>query len=144
MASSLKPGLTDLGGRAKAVDPDVDFSLVDGDLTVRLQRAIGLIPPRGLGVGRRALLSVLITWVPLVIAAWLAEAPHWYRELGGLLLDADSGVGVGANLGDAIWWMLVVLVLWTMPIGVLGAAAGGVRARRRRDREHPEGGLAAG
>jgi hypothetical protein len=81
--------------------------------------------------------------VLLVLAAWLAEAPHWYRELGGLLLDADSGVGVGANLGDAIWWTLVVLVLWTMPIGVLGAAAGGVRARRR-DREHREGGLAAG
>ena len=82
--------------------------------------------------------------VLLVMAAWLAEAPHWHRELGGLLLDADSGVGVGANLGDAIWWTLVVLVLWTMPIGVLGAAAGTVRARRRRACEHTAGGLAAG
>jgi hypothetical protein len=68
--------------------------------------------------------------VLLVIVAWLAEAPHWYRVVGGLLLDADGGVGLGANLGDAIWWTLVVLVLWTMPIGVLGAAAGSVRARR--------------
>jgi hypothetical protein len=50
--------------------------------------------------------------VPLIIAAWLAEAPHWYRRLGGLLLDADSGVGMGANLGDATWWTLIVLVLW--------------------------------
>ena len=80
MATSLKARPTELGGRAKAVDPDVDFSLVDGDLAVRVQRAIGLIPPRGLGVGRRALLSVLITWVPLVVAAALAE-----RLLRGLL-----------------------------------------------------------
>jgi hypothetical protein len=35
-------------------------------------------------------------------------------------------------------------VLWTMPSGVLGAAAGSVRARRRRAYEHTEGGLAAG
>ena len=39
--------------------------------------------------------------VLLVIVAWLAEAPHWYRVIGGLLLDADGGVGVGANLGAA-------------------------------------------
>jgi hypothetical protein len=72
----------------------------------------------------------------LVVVAWLAEAPHWYRQLGGLLLDADSGVGMGANLGDAVWWTLIVLILWTMPIGVLGAVAGSARARRRRAREH--------
>src|SRR6266508_3935731 len=48
----------------------------------------------------------------------------WYRQVGGLLLDADGGVGVGANLGDAIWWTLVVLVLWGLPFGVIGAAGG--------------------
>jgi hypothetical protein len=26
---------------------------------------------------------------------------------------------MGANLGDAIWWTLVVLVLWALPMGVL-------------------------
>jgi hypothetical protein len=67
-----------------------------------------------------------------------AEAPRWYRQVGGLLLDADGGVGMGANLGDAIWWTLVVLVLWALPMGVLGAAAGSARARRQRAREHAE------
>jgi hypothetical protein len=76
--------------------------------------------------------------VPLIIAAWLAEAPHWYRRLGGLLLDADSGVGMGANLGDATWWTLIVLVLWALPLGVLGAAAGSAPGRRRRTGEHAE------
>jgi hypothetical protein len=71
----------------------------------------------------------------LVVVAWLAEAPRWYRQFGGLLLDADGGVGMGANLGDAVWWTLIVLVLWALPLGVIGAAAGSVRARRRRARE---------
>jgi hypothetical protein len=71
---------------------------------------------------------------PLVIAAWLAEAPRWYRQVGGLLLDADSGVGLGANLGDATWWTLIVLALWALPLGVIGAAAGSAPARRRRTR----------
>ena len=63
------------------------------------------------------------------MAAWLAEAPRWYRQVGGLLLDGEGGVGVGANLGDAVWWTLMTQGLWALPLGVLGAAAG-VRARR--------------
>jgi hypothetical protein len=45
---------------------------------------------------------------------------------------------MGANLGDAIWWTLVVLVLWALPMGVPGAAAGSARARRQRAREHAD------
>ncbi|MEB2344081.1 MAG: hypothetical protein OZ948_05025 [Deltaproteobacteria bacterium] len=44
------------------------LSLVSGDLGFRLQRAIGLIPRAGLGVGRRALVLAALTWLP--IAAW--------------------------------------------------------------------------
>ena len=72
----------------------------------------------------------------LIVVAWLAEAPRWHRQVGGLLLDGEGGVGMGANLGDAIWWTLIVVVLWALPIGVLGAAAGSAPARRRRAREH--------
>ena len=75
----------------------------------------------------------------LIVVAWLAEAPRWYRQVGGLLLDGEGGVGMGANLGDAIWWTLIVVVLWALPTGVLGAASGapgpppaGPRARRPR------------
>jgi hypothetical protein len=68
----------------------------------------------------------------LIIVAWLAEAPRWYRQVGGLLLDADGGIGMGTNLGDAIWWTLIVLVLWGLPFGVIGAAAGSAPARRGR------------
>jgi hypothetical protein len=71
---------------------------------------------------------------PAIIAAWLVEALAWYRQGLGLLLDGEGGRGVGVNLGDAIWWTLVLLALWVLPFGVLGAAAGSWRARHRRAR----------
>jgi hypothetical protein len=54
-------------------DAHLEFSLVRGDALFRLQRALGLIPDHGLGVARRAVLAVLVTWVPLVIAAGVAH-----------------------------------------------------------------------
>jgi hypothetical protein len=75
---------------------------------------------------------------PLLIAAWLAEALRWDLAGRGLLLDGDGPLGVGANLGDAIWWPLIFLALWALPFGVLGAAAGSARARRRRARQRAD------
>ena len=43
------------------------MSLVD-DVALRLQRQVGLVPARGLGVVRRAVFFALLTWLPLV--AW--------------------------------------------------------------------------
>lgn len=63
-------------------DAALEFSLVRGDALFRAQRALGLIPAHGLGVARRAILAVLITWVPLVVAAawanrlWPGTAPE--------------------------------------------------------------------
>jgi hypothetical protein len=74
--------------------------------------------------------------VPLLLAAWLAEALHWYQQGGGMLLDGEGGIGVGGNLGDAVRSTLPGLLWGALPLGVLGAAAGSARARRRRAREH--------
>jgi hypothetical protein len=45
---------------AEAVDPSVAPSLVD-DMALRLQRHVGLVPARGLGVVRRAVFFALLT-----------------------------------------------------------------------------------
>jgi hypothetical protein len=84
------------------------------------------------GLGACAL--ALALGAPWLVMAWPAEALPWYRQGRGLLLDGAGGLGVGANLGYAIWWPLVFLLLWALPLGVLGAAAGGALARRRARR----------
>jgi hypothetical protein len=50
-----------------------EFSLVRGDAAFRFQRALGLIPSRSLGVGRRAVLFAFLAWTPIVVAAAIAH-----------------------------------------------------------------------
>ena len=55
-------------------DP-LELSLVRGDALLRFQRAIGLVPRDGLGVGRRALALALLTWAPIALfALWRNRA----------------------------------------------------------------------
>jgi hypothetical protein len=67
---------------------------------------------------------------PLLVAAWLAEALHWYQQGSGMLLDGEGGIGVGANLGDAVRWTLPGLLLWALPLAWLARPPG---ARGRGD-----------
>jgi hypothetical protein len=93
--------------------------------------AVAAAVGRSFRAGLSACAWAAVLGTPLTIAAWLAEALRWYWQGRGLLLDADGGPWmVGANLGDAVWWTLVLLALWALPLGVIGAAAG-ARWRRR-------------
>jgi hypothetical protein len=69
---------------------------------------------------------------PLIVAAWLVEAVAWHQQGRGLLLDGEGGLGVGANLADAVWWPLILLTLWALPMAVLGATAGAAARSVRR------------
>jgi hypothetical protein len=51
------------------IEESLTLSLVRDDLPFRLQRRVGLIPEKGLGVLRRAIFFALITWLPLVLWA---------------------------------------------------------------------------
>jgi hypothetical protein len=53
--------------------PDVGFSLVQGDPPYRIQQKLGLILRRGLGVPRRVLCFMLLTWVPIMMWALVHE-----------------------------------------------------------------------
>jgi hypothetical protein len=56
-------------------DEDVAISLVRDDALFRAHRAIGLIPKQGLGLGRRTIFYVLLTWLPLAVwAVWKRRA----------------------------------------------------------------------
>ena len=48
---------------------DTAFSLVQGGPAYRIQHKLGLIPRRGLGVPRRVLILVLLTWAPMMVWA---------------------------------------------------------------------------
>jgi hypothetical protein len=76
--------------------------------------------------------------LPLILAAWLTEALHWYQHGRGMLLDGEGGIGVGGNLGDAVRQTLPSLLWMVLPLGVVGAAVGSTHTRRRRAREHGE------
>jgi len=56
-------------GRKDTVET-FELSLVRGDILYRLQRRIGLIPPDGPGIGRRALFWALFAWLPIALWAW--------------------------------------------------------------------------
>jgi len=110
--------------------------LLNGPLLVILPgSAAAAAVGRSFRSGLWACAWAVVLAAPLLIAAWLAEALRWDQVGRGLVLDGAGPLGVGANLGNAIWWPLTFLVLWALPLGVLGAAAGGTWARRRRARE---------
>jgi len=52
--------------------PMPSFSLVRGGLVYDLQRRLGLIPPRGLGIARRALIFAVLAWAPMALLALFA------------------------------------------------------------------------
>lgn len=61
------------GADAETFEEALDISLVRGDLLYRLQRKVGLIPPGGLGVARRALFWSMFTWLPIAVWAWYID-----------------------------------------------------------------------
>jgi hypothetical protein len=117
----------------------LDYLLLALPLVLLAGSAAAAAVGRSFRAGLWACAWATVLAAPPLVAAWLAEALRWHRQRGQLLLDGEGGLGVGgnlvgANLGDAVWWTLVVLALWALPLGVLGAAAGSARARRRRAR----------
>jgi hypothetical protein len=106
--------------------------LLNGPLLVVLTgSAAAAAVGRSFRAGLGACAWAVALGAPLLVAAWLAEALRWQQQDRGMLLDGDGGLGVGANLGNAVWWPLIFLALWALPLGVIGAAAGSFRARRR-------------
>jgi hypothetical protein len=110
----------------------MDYVLFAPPAVVLAGSAVAAAVGRSFRSGLWACTWAVVLATPLLIAAWLAEGLHWDRVGRGAVLDGAGPLGAGVNLGNAVWWPLIVLVLWALPLGVLGAAAGSWRARRRR------------
>ncbi len=67
---------------ARDGDHSLNFPLVRGDLPFRLQRRLGLIPPDGLGLVRRAVFWSMLGWLPIVL--W---AVYVNRALPGVVAE---------------------------------------------------------
>jgi hypothetical protein len=108
------------------------YMLFGAVLVVLAGSMVAAAAARSFRAGVGACVWAVVLGAPLLVAVWLAEALPWYRRGGGLFLDGEGGIGVGSNLGDAIWWSLIMLLLWVLPLGVIGAALGSAPARRGR------------
>ena len=55
---------------------------------------------------------------------YILESIRRYHADGGLYLDGDAPMGttIGANLGDAVSWLLLIVPCLIIPLGILGAA----------------------
>ena len=80
-----------------------DYSLIGAILWVT-GSAVAAAVGRSFRSGLLASVWAAVLGAPLLVAAWLAEALHWYWQGHGMLLDGEGGIGVGANLGDALGW----------------------------------------
>ena len=113
----------------------VFYLLTDPILVVLTGSAAAAAAGRSFRSGLWACAWAIVLSAPLLIAAWLAEELRWHQQGQGTVLDGAGGPGVGVNLGDAVWWPLVFLALWAVPLG--GGWLGrreraGPRARRSR------------
>lgn len=75
---------------ARPAEAAFELSLIRGDALFRLQRRLGLIPPDGLGLVRRAVFWSMFAWLP--IALWAVYADRAMPGVAGEPLLAHFGI----------------------------------------------------
>ena len=86
---------------------------------------------RSFGAGAQTAIWTALVATLLVFAISMPETMHRYAIDGRTLGDGESGYPIGVNLPGAIW-VLVVIPIWGLPFGVIGAAIGNASWQRRR------------
>ncbi|MFI5551852.1 hypothetical protein [Streptomyces sp. NPDC051738] len=90
-----------------------------------LGSAVAAAVRRSFRAGVQTTVWTTLTGTLLVFSCWLVEAVRLYRAEGALLLDGETLYPVGANVTDAVFWVLVFVPAWgLLPFGVMGAAVG--------------------
>jgi hypothetical protein len=89
-----------------------EFSPIDNELPLRWFRKLHLVPPDGIGAGRRAVFLALVTWLP--IAVWAA--------IVGRLVSADVGEPLLQHYGVHVRCLLAIPLLVLAEAALHGAA----------------------
>ena len=108
-------------GFDKPRSADEDFDLLRNDALIRWQRVLHIAPKEGLGVVRRAISFALLTWLPLVVWAWMKHS----------LIDADSGEPLLAHFGIHVRCLVAIplfILAEAMSYKVIGQIVGQFRA----------------
>ena len=75
-----------------SADAPKPLSLDDDEPPLRWQRVVHLVPPSGLGIGRRSVLFAIVTWAP--IALWALAHDRFFHATPGEPLLQHYGVHV--------------------------------------------------
>jgi hypothetical protein len=106
-------------------DGVVVYLLLGPVQAVFIVSALVALLDRSFAAGVQVTLWAVVVSCLLIFATYVLEALRWQRTHGSFLLDGDSGP-VGANLNDGIGWVLIVIPMWALPIGIIGAALGSI------------------
>jgi hypothetical protein len=117
------------GWREGGVTP---YLLLGAPTLVLVASAIAGTRGRTFGAGVRTAVGTVALGALLVAAVGTVEASHWHQH-GRLIFDGDRISPPGGG-PDAFTWGLLLLPLWWLPFGVLGAALGR-RLHRSIDRD---------
>jgi len=115
----------------KPLSADEDFDLLRNDALIRWQRVLRIAPQQGLGVVRRAIFFALLTWLPLVVWAWMKHS----------LVDAESGEPLLAHFGIHVRCLVAIplfILAEAMSHKVIGRIVGQFRVSGAvADEQHP-------
>jgi hypothetical protein len=85
---------------------------------------------RSFGAGVEAAVWTTVIGTLALFVVSVPEALHWHRTAARLFFDGERYNPVGRNVG-AFVACLVMLPLWSLPFGVIGARLGAARSRLR-------------
>jgi hypothetical protein len=89
------------GGAESVVPPASEFSPLENELPVRWTRRLRLVPPDGLGAGRRAVFFALLTWLPIAVWAFVT----------GRVAGVDSGEALLQHYAVHVRCLIVIPLL---------------------------------
>jgi hypothetical protein len=105
-------------------------------LAICAASAVVALAGRALSAGVQAAVWAVVFTCLLTFALYVAEGFRRHHLNGTSILDGDT-IPISANLYDALGWVLVPLLVWALPYGIIGAALGTIHTNTRNAADPP-------